>query len=224
MRSRRRLISALSTQHSALVLFLLLPGCSIVGAVASKVAPEPTIAAAYALPAKPTAVVVENFHNPASMRLESDHVARGVVDELTVHGVGPLIDPGKIENLRRRDGAAYRAMPLDAIAQAVGAEQVIYVDLERFDLVHAIASESPGGTAEARVRVVDAATGDAVWPLDAAGGHPITVSIDAQRVTPDAPDAAVRRLLHDSLADRIAKLFYNWKGESSDGAAERFGS
>jgi hypothetical protein len=208
--------------HLSLVVLLLLSGCNVVGALASRVAPAPMIPAAFPLPAKPTVIVVENYHNPASLRLESDAMARAVAIQLTDHGVGPIIDPGKLENLRQRDTTAYRSMPLDAIARAVGAEQVIYVNLERLELVEHLASEAPGGEAEARVRVVDAETGDALWPLDAAGGQSVTVSIDPQRVTADAPNGAVERMLHDALAVEIGKLFHDWQGESVDGAAEQF--
>src|SRR5688500_1549757 len=78
-------------------------GCNVVGAIASRVGPPPAIPAEYLLPLVPTAVVVENFHNPASLRLESDAIARRIADELSMQGFAPLIEPGEIENLRRRD-------------------------------------------------------------------------------------------------------------------------
>jgi hypothetical protein len=196
-------------------------GCNIVGAIASKVGPPPTIKAQFALAKAPTLVLVENFHNPASLQLESDAVARHLAEELTMHKVAPVVAPGEVEALRRSKGAAYRKMPLDVIAQAVGAKQVIYVDLERFDVDRALASEMYGGTAEARVRVVDDA-GATLWPLDSAGGYPVAVTVDPQRVTPGVGDHAVRQQLHATLADKVAKLFYDWESESADGGEEKF--
>jgi hypothetical protein len=206
--------------HSAFC--ICFTGCNVIGAIAAKVGPPPTIPAQYALAKKPTVVIVENFRNPASLRLEADAVALHVYEELKAHDVVPLVGDDAIDDLRQRKGAAYRTMPLDAIAREVGAAQVIYVDLERFELVQDVGSEAPGGTAEAHVRVVDAETGDALWPLDSAAGQPLTVSIDPRRITPEAPDAAVRRLLHQALADRVAKLFYNWQGDSLDEASKQF--
>src|SRR4051812_14873698 len=103
-------------------------GCNLVGAVANKLGPPPTIHAQY-LPAKvPALVLVENFHNPASLRMESDAVARHLGEELRMHNVAPVVGPEQAEELRQKRGsAAYRAMSVDAIGQAVGAEQVIYV-------------------------------------------------------------------------------------------------
>lgn len=206
---------------SSILAFSCFPGCNIVGAIAAKAGPEPTIKAQFALAKESTLVLVENYHNPASLRLESDAVARTLAAELALHEVGPVIDPGRAETLRHAKGEAYRAMPLDAIGQKLGAKQVIYVDLVRFEIGHALASDLLGGDIEARVRVVDDA-GTLLWPIDSAGGFPVAVKVQPQRVPPGVGDADVRRKMHAALADKVAKLFYDWKGESSDGQAEQF--
>lgn len=207
--------------HSAFCICTV--GCNVIGAIAAKTAPDPTMSAQFVPEKKPTAVIVENFHNPAALRMESDAIARQVIDEFKRHDVAPVVEASAIENLRQRKGAAYRSMAIDAIAREVGATQVVYVDVEQFELVQAVGSEAPGAKAEARVRLVDADSGETLWPLDAAGGFPIMVKIDPRRVTPEAPDAAVKRMLHEQLADRVAKLFYSWKSDTSDGSAETFG-
>ena len=200
---------------------ICLTGCNVIGAVAGKVAPEPNIPAQFAPAKEPTLVLVENYHNPASMRLESDALARHLSEELSLREVAPVVEPGKAAAYRQAQGAAYRKMPLDAIGKAVGARQVIYVDLERFDVTRALASEMFGGRAEARVRVVDDA-GELLWPIDSAGGYPVSVKVEPQRVKPGVGDSAVRQQLHARLADRLAKLFYNWSADASERANEQF--
>jgi hypothetical protein len=200
---------------------LPLAGCNVIGAVAGKLAPEPIIPAQFVPAKEPTLILVENYHNPASLRLESDAVARHLAEELSMHDVAPIVEPERAESLRSAKGQAYRKMPVDEIGRSLGATQIIYVDLESFDLDRAIASELLGGKAEARVRVVDDA-GGLLWPIDSAGGYPVAVKVEPQRVAPGQGDHAVRQELHAALADKIAKLFYNWRGEGSDSGQETF--
>jgi hypothetical protein len=206
--------------HSAFC--ICLAGCNVIGAVAAKVGPEPTVAAQFVPAQEPVVVLVENYHNPASLRLESDAVARLLSEELELNKVAPVVDPAKAVTLRQAKGSSYRQMPIDAIGKAVGATQIVYVDLERFDVDHALASELLTGEAEARVRVVDD-TGELLWPLDSAGGYPVAVKIEPQRASSGgAGHQQVRQQLHAALADRVAKLFYKWKTEGSDSAEHKF--
>lgn len=202
---------------------LTFSGCNIIGALAYKASGDPKIKAQYAPAAdRTTLVLVENYHNPASLRLESDAVARHLAEELTMHQVAPVVDPTEAESLRQARGEGYRKMPVDAIGRALGAGQIIYVDLERFELSQALASDMTGGRAEARVRVVSDA-GEVLWPADSAAGRAVEVKVQPQRAAPAAGgESAARHQLHAALADRIAKLFYDWTADSADGAAERF--
>ena len=214
-------MSKLSPLLVAVFLLFTAAGCNIIGAVAAKVGPEPTVPAQYVLAKDPVVVLAENYHNPASLRMESDAVARMVGEELKLNDAASVVEPAKVEELRQAKGPAYRKMALDAIARAVDAKQIIYVDLERFEIEHALGSELLTGKAEARVRVVDDA-GELLWPIDSAGGYPVAVKIEPQRVASGAGDQAVRQQVHGALADRIAKLFYNWKTEGADTGEHKF--
>jgi hypothetical protein len=200
---------------------LVLAGCTILGAAAAKLAPDPVIPPQYVLPKEPTLVLVENYHNPASLRLQGDAVCRALVDDLNANEVAPLVDSDDVAELRRKDVEAYRKMPLDAIGKAVGANQVIYVDLESFEVTHALASELYAGAAMARVRVVGA-NGEVLWPTDSAGGYPLSVKVNPRRTAQGGGEDAVREQLTAALSEKIGRLFHKWTGESSDGAAEQF--
>ena len=197
------------------------PGCNVLGAMAYKFSGSPTIKARYAMPREKTLVVVENYHNPALLRLEADAVARHLTQELKLHEVAPVVDPNEAEAHRQDQGSGYGKMPIDAIGRALGAKQVIYVDLDRFDVLGTVGSDLLAGQAAARVRVVGE-RGNVLWPTDSASGFPVNVKVDPQPVAPGTGDTVVRRKLHGDLADRIAKLFHDWKADSADGDAERF--
>jgi hypothetical protein len=75
------------------------------------------------------------------------------------------------------------------------------------------------------VRVVDAAAGAGgatLWPTDSAGGFPVAVNVEPQRVPPGTGDLTVRQQLQSALADKLAKLFYDWQSDSADGGEEKF--
>jgi hypothetical protein len=200
---------------------LLTSGCNVIGAVAAKMGPPPKIPAQYVPADVPTVVIVENYNNPSSLRIESDSLARLVVEQLTNNHVAPIIDVEKTETLRQAKGDAYRKMPLDAIGRELGASQVIYVDLDNFDIDHALASEMLTGKAEVRVRVVDDA-GELKWPIDSAKGYPISVKLNPKRVPIGSGDQTIRQELRTTLADKIAKLFYTWTSEDTDEGAHQF--
>jgi hypothetical protein len=194
-------------------------GCNAVGAVLAKTTPPPMVKAQYAPPKEPLLVLVENPHNRAALQLEADAVTRQLVDQMRVHQVAPVIDPSDAEALRNAKGPAYRRMPIDQIGREVGATQVIYVNLERFEIERAVGSELPSGEAQARVRVVSTDNGDVVWPLDSAGGHPLTVKVQPQHTATQVPEQAVRQQLYAAIAERVAKLFYDWSDDNSMEAA-----
>jgi hypothetical protein len=216
---RRTFITTLLTLPA--LLCLVVAGCTIIGAAAAKLAPDPVIPPQYVPAHEPTLVLVENFHNPASLRLQADSLCRAIVDDLKVNDVAPLVDNEDAADLRHKDPEAYRKMPLDAIGKAVGATQVIYVDLESFEVTHALASELYAGAAMARVRVVGS-NGEGLWPTDSAAGYPISVKVDPRHTAQGVAEDTVREQLTAALSEKIGRLFHKWTAESSDGAAEQF--
>ena len=199
---------------------LALGGCNVAGALAYKVTGPPPIPAKY-VPAKvPMLVLVENSRNPSNLRLDADRLTRTIGEELAPHHVAPVIDPEKLTDFRRAQGAHYASLSITAVGRAVGAEQVLYVDLIDVSIEPAIGSELLQGRAEARVRVVDVHTGQTLWPSDAAQGQPVGAATSYTSVSAGGGESIVRDQLLDSLADKIAKLFYTWKSDTADGQGE----
>src|SRR5687768_1423061 len=69
------------------------PGCGMLGAVAYKVTPPPTVKAHYTPKKEPLVVLVEKKENPAELWQESDRLARLITERLKRQDVAPTIDP-----------------------------------------------------------------------------------------------------------------------------------
>jgi hypothetical protein len=104
------------------------------------------------------------------------------------------------------------------LGRAVGAKQVIYVELLESS-VEADSTESAArGRVSADVRVVDVDTGLTLWPLDSAQGYPLSADVPYNRADPDRVTAMHAQMLAQ-LSDALAKLFYDWQPDSDKQAS-----
>jgi hypothetical protein len=101
-------------------------------------------------------------------------------------------------------------MSIPAIAKAVGAKQVIYVDLIKSSIDVAEGEAMVRGSMDAAVRVVDAGTGQTRWPIDALQGWPINVQTPFLANDEKTNESDFRRRMHEVLAIKISHLFYDW--------------
>jgi hypothetical protein len=191
----------------------LCSGCAVGGAWQAIFGPN-KVKAKYVPPKVPTLVLVENYRNPAISQIDTDLVASELCQQLTENNVVPLVDPDKLTGVRDMDEAKYHAMSQVEIGKAVGAKQVIYVELLESS-VEADSTESAArGRVSAQVRVVDVDTGLTLWPLDEAQGYPLSADVPYNRADPDRVTAMHAQMLAQ-LSDAVAKLFYNWQGDTS---------
>ncbi len=188
-------------------------GCSAVGTVAHMVFGPPAVDAEYEPKKRPTLVLVENFQDPDASSADGDTIARAVGEQLHQHADLAVVDPDKLVPLRTEQAAAFHDMSVPAVGRAMGAEQVVYVNL-----VESEASADPTGaavhaTATARVRVVDAATGVVLWPAGQPRGKELTAKMEYDR-TDSERGTGMRGEMLGQLSDQIAKLFYRWKPDT----------
>ena len=198
-------------------------GCYAAGALAHVAFGAPDVDAQYDPPKKPTLVLVEDFEDPDAPAAEADSVARTVGDRLHAHADLVVIDPDKVVPLRTEEAGRFHDLSAAAVARAVGAEQVVYVNL-----VESETSPDPSGaavhaTATARVRVIDATTGNVLWPAGQPRGKVLTAKMEYDRA--DSPQGAgMRGEMLDQLSDSIAKLFYKWKPDTEKESNDAAGS
>jgi hypothetical protein len=200
-------------------------GCTPAGVMAYKFAGEQTIPAQYVPAKEPMVVFVQRSQNPSDAQYDAERIAHSVTDELKAHKVAPMIDPSAVAALQpRRVGtsvwAAARgagpgpaAMGVEQVGHAVGARQVLYVDLVAFHIDSALATEMFKGEAEAHVWVIDVQSGRARWPTDTTQGYAVTVSAPYAQPGEKMDEMRMREQMARDLAGRIAKLFYAWKAE-----------
>ncbi len=211
-----RRYSALSPQSSVLSpLLLLLVGCNVVGALAYKVTPPSKTPAKYK-PAKELAViVVENYRNPSAGDVDSEQLARLIADQLREQKVLPLVADNALSQLRDQDPEKFRKMSIPSIGRALGAKQVIYVDLLKSTIDVAEGESMIRGSMDATVKVVDVTTSQSRWPAESVQGWPASVQTPFMTVGPNETEITFRRKLHEAMALQVSHLLYDWSNEDA---------
>jgi hypothetical protein len=190
-------------------------GCAAVGSIIYKTQGPGKVDAKYVLPKEPTLILVENRANPAESEFDADEIAREMGSELKKQKDGPpLIDPDKLGGVRDADPDKFRTMAITALGRAVGAKQVVYVNLLESGVQGDASQTSIHGKATARVRVINVEDGQTLWPMDSTGGGwEVSVEIPYSSNTDRDTIAAMHTAIINQLSDSIAKLFYAWRPE-----------
>jgi hypothetical protein len=189
-----------------------LVGCTVLGVGAYKLMGPPANPAKYTPDKTPMLVLVENYQYQTSANSHADILSRQLFGAMEMHDVAPMIPPEKLQELRDAKPLEFSTMPINRIGQEAGATQVLYVELKSSDIDPLLGGEAYQGKAVATVKIVDAATGDTIWPTDISGGYPVAASTKLGTKTGATP-MAVRQKLYVQLADEISKLFYKWRPE-----------
>src|SRR5262245_15515631 len=141
----------------------MIGGCNIVTPAAFILSGPPTVDALYTLQDVPTVVYIDdrsNQVNPVSLRRVIGDTAS---EDLMVQKlVTTTISPQDAMNIAARNDRNNQIMPIEEIGKAVGAKQVIYVEMVQF-------ADTPDGytprpTAACRVRVIDIENRKRVFP------------------------------------------------------------
>jgi hypothetical protein len=193
-------------------LLLCVGGCNIVTPVSYLVFGPEKVEAQYKLKDVPTVVYIDdrqNVVNPVSLRrIIADTASADIMQFTSVKTTISGQDAMSIVSQKERSN---KVMSIEDIGNAVGAQQVIYVEMQMF-------AESPDGatpkpTAQATVRVIDIAEHLRVFPP--ADGTEKARSIQASlRITDPSElrNAATRAKVMQDLAKEtgvvIGKLFY----------------
>jgi len=203
--------------RSPLVLLLVLvslAGCNAIGAIAYKVSPLPKTPAKYKPYPEMGVVVVENSRNPGASEIDAQQIAALVSDELRKNKVMPLVEDNVVNDLRDKDPKVFKTMALAAVGRAVGARQMVYVDIGRIVIETSVADQMVKGTIEATVRVIDTKTGVVRWPSESVQGYPVSIDTPLLAVDDKMTEQGLRRRMHEYLAISIGRLFYDWTNEN----------
>lgn len=194
-----------------------LSGCAAGGVFAQSFV-RGKVKAQYTLEDRPTLVLVDDPSNLLGDPTLANEVAYQVGVELQeFKALKRVVPPLGVYELAARWGQDYRRAAIDRVGRELGAEQVIYVFVDR-----AVLSPEPGllrPAAAVRVKVVDTGTGKRLFP--AVGVDASTPQLDHVRVNSSlsqpAPDDGsqettnVYRLkLARRVARDVARLFHDY--------------
>jgi hypothetical protein len=193
-------------------------GCTVVGAALYKLTPEQEIKPQFTLADVPTVVLVENYRTPDLSANDSELLARELQSKLEENKVKiKLVKTEKILDLRNSRPKDFGSLSVPQIAKAVGAEQVIYVDLQGSGISSLTGQSMFQGKAAASVKVIDAKTGLTTWPPESAEGLSVSSETNALKGREEGSYASVRTELFNGLATKVARLFHTWKASDDEG-------
>lgn len=181
-------------------------GCQLFGLAAYTVLPR-TVKQEYTPPKTPMLVLVESARDPGMLVPEAEHLTACIVDDLEAFEVAPMVDWRGLQKMREADPDMPKRS-ISEIGKKMGAQQVLYVDLSRAYFGAAEGLEVRGKV-EARVRVVDVATGKRVYPITAESRQ-ILVETPLSRDFRDTDVVAVQQELLQATGITIGRLFHKW--------------
>ncbi len=213
----------------SLLAAIALTGCNIVGPVAAVVAGPGEIEAEYRLEDRPTVVFVDdrrNKVNPVALRRV---IADRVTEDLMRRNlVSQMISPNDAMSYAAAHDSAKDIMPIEVVGRAVGAEQVIFIEMLEF--ADQTADQRSRGVASFQVRVIDVANRQRLFPAGGGNGGPSSGSARVLQantldLSPDmyqsrAMRSQVREMLAHEVGDRTAKLFYKHEARDLGGRLE----
>jgi hypothetical protein len=188
----------------------LAAGCNTFGVIANDIAGTPEVEAKWIPASQPTLVLVENYNLTPDGDVECDRVGHYVMQDLQENKVVPLVDYSKVTTLRDNDPASYAKMSVAAIGRAVGATQVIYVNIRNMSSDTVLGTNTVKWSAAANVTVVNALNGKSLWPTDLVGGHPIAAETQYDDIDPHHDELLAHDDLDRNLAGQVGDLFHNW--------------
>lgn len=109
----------------------------------------------------------------------------------------------------RQTAEKYDRLTIREIGERLGADQVLYVGVEKFATQSQEGAPIFQGVFEARVKVIstDRTRDVRLWPREGAG-HRVVVKTDPTPMDGDTSEGDVADELGEKMGDKVAKLFY----------------
>lgn len=202
-------------------------GCALAAWIAAITTPPETIEPEFVfpeIPAKPTMLVLvdESTFQSASYPPIRQTLTQTVNQHLEEQGVAG--NTVSVSRLLKYAAATpgYQLLSIQEIGEAMQADYVVYVKIVDFRLQDSPDVSIWNGRLEATARVVDARSGQCLWPLGLPDGFPVEPVI-VPRHNDSSPRYAQRlaKEMARTLGDRVAKLFYEHEGPPHDSLPER---
>jgi hypothetical protein len=195
-----------------MLLTLVLGGCNIIGPATYIIGGTGYVEPEYILPDVPTVVFVDdraNVVNPVSLRrVIADRVSQ---DLMTEDVLTMTISPQDAMAVAKQQERANEIMSIEDIGKAVGAKQVIYVQMIAFKDTPDGTTPRPVGVCE--VKVIDVDSRQRTFPAKGAKQEVRMVQVTGRPVDPDTYRTRTGRVsvfneLAETIGRDVGRLFY----------------
>jgi hypothetical protein len=192
-----------------MALSLLAGGCAVAAYSAAMLQPPGRVKAQYKPTTRPMAVLVESYRTQENVVDIGDSLSSLLVREMNENKAADVLGANRVYDLRQSSPARFRTLTVAQVGQMVGAEQVLYVNILRAEVMRSVGNQLAGMTFKAQVKIVNATNGETLWPTQLSEGFLVTVESPLAR-SPDAEDMhALQEGLARQAAAAIAQLFYS---------------
>jgi hypothetical protein len=211
IRPPRSVVSRFILRSALLAMLGALAGCEVVGYPIQVIAGPAKIPAVYELADRPTVILVDDPVGKLPERALANLLADRIGNRLLkARALEQVIPPTLVQQLRQ-DEPDFGNWAIDRVGRTVGAEQVVYVLIQDFQLTEEQLVMRP--TIAMRIKVVDVSSGRRLFPVNDQMGYAIGHELVYEAMS-DAPATAkqllARRLIEEA-GQRVAKLFYDHK-------------
>jgi len=200
-------------RKTLIILLLVAPGmlggCTLANWFVAVFSPPQKVHARYE-PAKDKTylVFVDDLLCPVTYEPIKRELTESLSKQLTEHDIASSTVPYEDLLDLMATNPNFNSMHVPTVGRKLGADMVLYVQIDEFALKDDQASPLWKGLLRVTVKVVDSDAGR-LWPPDRPGGYPVPAIETPQTEHPSpAYGAELASILADKAADRIAKLFY----------------
>ena len=193
---------------------VFLGACNILGPAVYMIKGQPKAPAKYELENRTTVVFVDDRNN--AIPINSSRVRRAVADDVTKqlmsrNIVTKTISPRDAMALSRSQDREGKLMSMAAIGEAVGAEQLIYIEMLSYR--GSADNVTPRPSAMCRLKVIDIVSKTRLFPAPGLENDWQQVIVQGAPVSPELYRSSVGRrqiekILTEAIADKVTKLFY----------------
>ncbi len=187
---------------------LLGAGCEGIKYMAAVMAPAEKVKPLYNLPAdKKILVFVDDIRHPLTYEAVKTDLAQRVGRLLVQHKMAKeVIPPDKLLDLAS-SMQSFNQMPIPDVGSKLGADLVLYIEIDHFSLRESNDSPLWLGRFVARVKIVDSKVGR-IWPEDRPNGFPVPpVETPATANFNESYGAVLATKLAEDMAVRVVNLF-----------------
>ncbi|MFP3938149.1 MAG: hypothetical protein ACLFVW_07380 [Phycisphaerae bacterium] len=203
-----RFQTAIATAVCGFVL-VLCGGCSAIGWTVALFAPPEKEPAVYKPPKGKTYLVfVDDIASPVEYEGVKGELTEQLNQRLERHRIASrTVDYSDVVKLVSAS-PDFNQLPISEVGRKLGAEMVLYVQIDRFELSEYANTSTWNGVLEASARVVDADKRKRLWPEDRPSGYPVD-PVRIPQVELESRDQVSRmaKMLAVQCAEKTIKLF-----------------